>query len=229
MGGKRGRVRRSDDQMFRAIDERLLGDGILPPENEYEVLPLPGESPDDFVGECFPSLLLMRRSLIRTDRKDTVQEKDSLLRPIGQIRFGSGYSRIALEFLEDIREARLFLVSVRNRKTHPHSGSRRMVRVLSEDHDLDPIERNEVEGAEDILFLREAGILGIFLLHERNEPMPVWFLEFIRENFFPRRMKLKRHEIFIITNKEERGFFISPSRRPCKIIISCWLRLDKKK
>jgi hypothetical protein len=99
--------------MSRLIDERLLGDRIVPPEDEYNSFSSIREFCDRSIGEALPSHLLVTRRLSLTDREDSVQEEDSLLRPVSEISLCSLDSDIRLQFFEYIAQARLCLGSVR--------------------------------------------------------------------------------------------------------------------
>ena len=57
---ERTRMRRSENQVFRTVDEGFLRDRIGSPEDEYDSFPSLRYCSDSSIGEVFPSFSLVR-------------------------------------------------------------------------------------------------------------------------------------------------------------------------
>ena len=116
-----------------------------------------------------------------------------MLSPVTQISLSSLDAGIGLEFFEYILQARLCPAPIWNRETHPHRGSRRMIGILSEDHDFDLVKWRHVKRTEYIRSLREADGSRIFATDEFGEFLPVCFVEFRGECHLPRWVDADGH------------------------------------
>jgi len=94
--------------MPTCIDERLLGDGIVPPEDKYDSFSFLREYFDSSVRKVFPSYLLVARRFSLSDSEDSIEKQNSLLCPVSEVCLGASNPQVRLEFFEDILQARLW-------------------------------------------------------------------------------------------------------------------------
>ena len=148
MRRQRGRVGGFQDQMAALIEARLAL-GIGPPQQEHDRLVLLRHHPHDRIGEELPALALMRCRPAHLDRQHAVEQQHPLPRPMFQKAVpGPRNAQVALHLLIDVDQ----------RRRRPHAGLHRkaqamrlplaMIGVLPQYHDLDRIQRGEVERAE---------------------------------------------------------------------------------
>nr|GEU28320.1 hypothetical protein [Tanacetum cinerariifolium] len=193
IGRKRRRMGRRDDQVFVGIDQRALGHRITAPQDEHQPAPLRGQPGDGAVGKGFPTVIGMRAGLARAHGQHAVEQEHALPGPVRQIGVAALDAEVAVQFLEDVLQARLRPIAVRDRETKPHGRARRVVRVLAEDDHLDVVERGQVEGLENILAGRAAWSCRVLLLDEGSQRWPVRLLELILQLRFPRRLDTDGH------------------------------------
>lgn len=117
------RMRRSQDEMLRAVDEGFFRDRIGSPEDEYDPFPSLRYGAYRSIGEVFPSFSLVRCWFSLAYGQHSIQEEDTLLRPVGEIGMSSFYTEIRVKFFEYISEAWLHLASVWHREGESHSRS----------------------------------------------------------------------------------------------------------
>src|SRR5690606_26729199 len=134
------------------------------PEQEDDAAALVVHCADDGIGESLPLPALVRRSTRLFHRQHAVPEENTLPRPMLQEAMnGRRDAEIALQILVDVDV----------RRGDPHTGldggaedmglAKAMMRVLPKDHDLDLVERGQVEGPEIVPSLGE-DTLSRFLL-----------------------------------------------------------------
>ena len=58
-GGERRGMHRLQDEVLGRVDQGLLGDGVVAPKDEDEVLALFRQGADGGVGELFPTMVRM--------------------------------------------------------------------------------------------------------------------------------------------------------------------------
>lgn len=71
------------------IDESLFLDSSVTPEDEHDSFSFFRKQSNSCISEVLPSHPLMARWLSFTDGEDGIQEEDSLLRPVSEIRTSS--------------------------------------------------------------------------------------------------------------------------------------------
>lgn len=77
-----------------------------------------------------------------------------------------------------------------------------VIRILSEDHDPDLVERGQIEGIQDIWSFRIDDMAGFFLLHQEFLDMrEIRLGELISQDCFPRRIYLEISSIDQNTEK----------------------------
>ncbi len=197
MGGERRGVGRRDDAMARAVDERAFFLRVTAPENEDEMFAPGGERMDDGVGERFPAFALMRTGAVRFDGQRRVQEKDALIRPGKEIGDGLRVAAaVACAFLRDVDERGRGADARRDVEAKPLRLPRFVVGILSDDDDLDLVERRAVERREDFPGGRINGPAPIGILDERRQVREIGLLEFSGENVFPSLFDFHFHGVY---------------------------------
>lgn len=81
----------------------------------------------------------------------------------------------------------------RNVEAEPLGLSRLVVGVLSDDDDLDPVERRAVEGFEDLAGRRIDGAVAVGRLDETGQAGEIGFFELGLQDRFPRCFDLHFH------------------------------------
>ena len=118
------------DMMFARIDEGLLLYRGVAPQDEHDPLSLLRQRTDSRISEVLPSLLLVTRRLSLPYREDSVQEENSLFRPISEISLCPLNSDIGFQLLENISQTRLSPRSVWYRKCESHGSTNWLLSYL---------------------------------------------------------------------------------------------------
>lgn len=209
--GKRGRVGGLENEVFMSVDKRAFALRIAAPEHEDEVLPPGVERLDSGIGQFFPTFVLMAPGAMRFHGQGGVEEKNTLLRPrtevaahhaVGQPLRSETVGRkqpggcLAVDFFVDIYERWRHLNSFRHAETQPHSLTRFMVRVLTDDDHAHAVERATVEGVEDEVGRRKNLFVGIFRADKRGEHFEIWLVKFRLQNLLPGVVDAYVHGVF---------------------------------
>lgn len=141
--------------MLPAVDKVFLATSVAAPEHEDDIFPLLGNSPDDRVGEDFPTAIAMRCRAVGDHCQDGVQEKDALFGPMLEIARGIILldSKVAFDLLINI------LQRWRGTDVGWHGKAEAMrlaiavIGILSEDDDFHLGKGRQPEGFENILRL----------------------------------------------------------------------------
>ncbi len=117
---------------------------------------------DNVVGERAPAQFGVRVRGMLAHGERSVEEQDALLcQGVRVSRGGNGAAQIGFEFLIDVAQARRQLGLRRwdrERQSHGLVGS--VIRVLTQDDNLDLVGRRVGEGIEDVVLCRVDGLLG---------------------------------------------------------------------
>ena len=102
--GRQGRrMSRSQDAMFRAVNQTALTPCITAPEDEHQMFTPLTQDTDDSIGKFFPALSLMRTCLMFANRQCSVEQKHSLLSPACEIACrGNRCPDVVVYLLKDI-------------------------------------------------------------------------------------------------------------------------------
>ena len=137
-------------QMFTAIDKRGFLASVTAPKHEYEVLFGVRQTRDNAVGEALPAMVLVRASLMCANCERGVEKQHALVGPAFKIaarRHRRAY--VGRYLFENIDERRRHGYAVVDRKTQSMCLIYIVIRVLTQYHNLNLVERTAVEGVED--------------------------------------------------------------------------------
>ena len=180
------RMHRLQDEVLGRVDQDLLGDGVVAPEDENEVLASLRESADSGVGELFPAMARVRGGLSGAHRQRGVEQQHPFPRPLLEVaRTRHGHAEVVVQFLEDVLQARRERHAVGHRERETMGLSRSVVGVLSQDDDLHPVERREVEGIENQWTGWINGILSLLTDEERLQVGKIRRLELRSQHLVP--------------------------------------------
>ena len=85
VGRQRRRVGRGEHQVFASVNESSLLLCIRSPQDKDQVLPFFCQYADGRIGECLPSVALVRASLMRPYGQRGVEHEHALFGPAGQV------------------------------------------------------------------------------------------------------------------------------------------------
>lgn len=150
---------------------------------------------DHGVGELGPADLGVTHGFVGADGERGVEEKDALLGPVRKITMpGNGHTDVLVQLLEDIDEGWGWRNGFLDGEAETVGLAGTMVRVLSQQNDLDLIERGRIESVED----EAAG--GIdrpaahpFVFEQGGDLAEIGFVEFLTEDLFPAFFDLYVH------------------------------------
>ena len=168
-----------------------VGDGALllcvaAPEHIDDSLLAFGDGAHHGVGEGLPSAAGMRGRFVFADRQHGVQQQHSLLGPPVEVtRGGDRRPGIVGDLLEDVLQRGREGDAVGHREAESVGLPGSVVGVLSDDDDLQPLERTLVEGAEYVAAPGIDAAGGILLAHEVRQCGEIGLLELGSEHLFP--------------------------------------------
>ena len=149
-GRQRRRVHRLQNQVLERVNQGLLGDGVVAPKDEDEVLSSFRKGADSRVCELFPAVARVRGGLAGTHRQRGVEEQHPFPRPFLKIaRPRHRHAEVGIQLLEDILQTGRKRHAIRYGERKPVRLTRTMIWVLTQNHDLHFVERREVEGVEN--------------------------------------------------------------------------------
>ena len=191
-GGEGRRVHRLQDQVFERVDQGLLGDGVVAPKDEDEVLALLRQGADGGVGELFPAVARVRGGLSGAHCQRGIEEQHPFPSPFLEIaRARHGHAEVVVQLLEDILQAGRERHTVGHREREAVGLSRAVVRVLTQDDHLHLVERREVEGVEDQGTRGIYGILPLLADEKRLEVGEIRCLELRPQHLVPTRINIR--------------------------------------
>ena len=182
MRRQRARVRRTEDQMLRAVDAGAFRLGVAAPENEGDRLLPRVQRLDDAVRERLPPLPLVRVRLPAAHGQHRVEEQHALLRPRSQVAVvRNRRADVVPQFFENILQRRRCRHPRLHREAEAVRLPRPVIRVLPEDDDLHCLVRRRMQRIENIVRSRVDRLRPVFLLEKFPEPQIVRQLELIAD------------------------------------------------
>ena len=170
-------VCRTQNAMFRCVNELCLALRITAPQDEHHMLPFGTDQTNDGIGELFPTTLLMAGCHVGSHGQGGVQEQDTLFCPSRQIaRLGNRFAKVCLNLLEDVAERRGKRHTIIHRKAQTMCLLGLMIGVLSYQHHLHLRQRTKIERVENEFARRIASALGIFSLDKLNQLLKIRIL-----------------------------------------------------
>ena len=141
-----------------------------------------------------------------------VEEADSLIRPRFEIAVGGNFEVfdgwIGGDFFENVLQTRRNSLGTRNGKTESVRGTRRVVRILTEDDDASFLPRTAVEGCENPTRRRKNLFFGCkFGFQKISEFAEVRFLKFFGENLTPAGFEANFWHFFWMKSSNPEIFF----------------------
>ena len=177
---------RRNDAVPAAVYERSLALRVCAPEDENYVLATLGERAHDGIREDLPALVLVASGAMRGYGESGVQEQHALVGPLQQVRHVS-------KLLRDVEERRRRLDVRRDIKRQSLGLPGLVIGVLSENDDLDLVERGAVEGVEYLAGRRIDYAVSVGVLHKCDEIGEVWFFKLRRKYALPRFFDFNFH------------------------------------
>ena len=136
-----------------------------------------------------------------TNGERCIKKQHALLSPTGKIaRCRNFLAQISLYLFKDILERWRELYAVLYRETQSVGLSRLMIRVLTNDNNLNLIKRAQVKGIENQLTWRIAGCSLILLSHSSSELRKVRFIKLVLQILLPRFFYLYVHNCLKISS-----------------------------
>lgn len=151
--------------MAISINQRSLLLRVCPPQDKHDWPRARIDRLKNGVRELLPPSSLVRISFMRPNCQHSIEQQDPLLRPGFQATvIGHGAIEVYIQFLENVLQGRWSRHSVPNRKAEPMGLADVVIRILTQDHDPDFVERRQFKGREDFLPGRidgmESGLVG---------------------------------------------------------------------
>lgn len=175
-----------DDDMTRCVDEQLLLSGGGAPQDEHHRSGFVVDHRDHPIRETFPPATLMRGCSSGSNRERGVEQQDSGGRPLlERAATRHGASKIGVQFLEDVAQGRRVGDTRANREAQTVGLSGTVIRILAENHDLDLGERSQVQGGEDMCWIRVHGTEPTLVGDECLQVLPVRFGQFRSQDRIP--------------------------------------------
>lgn len=175
---QRRRMRSRQYTMPGTVDECGLTLSIRSPQQKNHMFAPFVDLPDHSVGKRFPSPALMRSGLMSPDRQRSVDHQHPLLRPSLQpTRRRHRFAQITLDLPENIDQRRWKRHTVEHRKTKSVILPRFMIRILSDNHRLHPVERARIERVKNQPTRRKHRVPGILRPDERGQLRKIRFIE----------------------------------------------------
>lgn len=187
VGAEGRRMGRFEDEVLRRIDHGGFLLGKSSPEEKDQIFALGVELVDRGVGEFFPAFIAVGGGLVGPDGQDGIEKKHPLVGPVLQIAVaGDRHAQVILDFFVHVAQRRRGYDALLHRKAQAVGLSRTVVRILSDDHHLDVVERGGVKGIENVLAGRVNG-LASFLFGDQKcfQHRKVGLVEFVREGCLP--------------------------------------------
>ena len=171
----RGGVRRSHDFVNVLVDQRSFALSRLAPQHEDDGALTVAEHRDDRVGELAP-FLRVRVGFGLAHRESGVEEKDALSGPCTEVAVGRRREPVPDHRRANVAHRRRRLRKVPwDREAQSGGLARLMVRILSQDDDLDLLVRREAESREDVAGRRVDGTFQPFTVDEPHQLREVRF------------------------------------------------------
>ena len=137
---------------------------------------------------------MARTTALGPDRQHGVQQQHALLGPAVEVpACGNRCSGVVVHLLEDVLQRGWEGDAVADREAESVGLPGTVIGVLSDDDDLQLLERTFVEGPEDIASAGEDAAGGVLLADEVGELGEVGFFEFRSEDLLPVRGDLYIH------------------------------------
>ena len=183
---ERGRVSAAQHEMPGRINQAFLFLGIAPPEQKHYSVSILRDPSDDLVGEHLPAPVLVGGRLAFTNRQRGIEQKHSLIRPMGQVSIlRIGPSKICFQLLEDIYQRRRVSDSLMHGKTQSIGLSCTVIGILAEYDHLDGLERTMVKGRKNLPSRGIAPVAFVFRTHKLRQIREIVLAELGFEPGFP--------------------------------------------
>jgi len=179
--------------MLCFINQSFFLYSIVSPENKYNSLSFLWKDTNSSICKVFPSFSRMTRRKSRTNRKNSIEKKYSLFRPIRKICFCPFYPNICLKFFKNIWETWLWFWTIWYRKRKSHSSTWCMIWILSKDNHFYSIKWSHIESTKDIFPFRKTWCMCIFIFHKTRKLSPIRFFKFRGKYSLPRWMNTNGH------------------------------------
>lgn len=169
--------------------------GVAAPEQVDDPLFAFGDGADDGIGEGLPAAAGVRGGLVGPHGQHGVQQQDPLLGPAVEVPAGGYRSvQVAGDLLEDVLQRGRERDAVRHREAEAVGLALPVVGVLTDDDDLQLVERTLVESPEDVARARKDPSGGVLLPDEIGQFPEIGLVEFGLQNLFPVLRYLDIHD-----------------------------------
>ena len=188
VGRQGGGVRRSEDEVAAAVDERAFFLCVAAPEDEDEVFALFGQAADDGVGKGFPAQCGVGVGLAGADGEDGVEQEDALFRPVLQAAVvrDAETGDVVGKFFVDVLQGGRDVDARTDGKGQSVRLSFAVVGVLAEDDGFDLAKFGGFEGVEDVGGRRIDGLPAFaFGFNGVDDVSEIGLLLFFAEGFCP--------------------------------------------
>jgi len=146
---------------------------------------------DGGIGELFPTLALVARSLMGTHGKGGIEQQHALFRPSGKVaRSRHWASSVVVYFLEYVLKRRGKRHAIVHGETQPVRLPGFMVWVLTYDNHFHLVKRTQVESVENKASRRITPRLGVLRAHERCQILEILLVELTADVLPPRLFNL---------------------------------------
>lgn len=178
IGTQRRWMHTLEHQIMLLVDHIGFAAGITAPEHIHQVLTMLRQRLNSGIGKLLPPQLRMTVGLMGTHRERSIEQQHALLSPTGEIaRCGDRRTKVGLYLFKDILQRGRKLNAVLHRETQSMGLSWLVIGILTDNHHLYLVKRTEVEGIENQLAWRIAGILLILCTNRIGEPDKIVFVE----------------------------------------------------
>ena len=153
MRRERAGMRRANHAMARRLvqlrNPRRFLLRMAAPQDEHRRLFARRHRRDAGVGNRVPPAPRMAARIARLDRQRVVEQQHAALCPRGQVaRRGRRDTAIIRQFPEDVSQRGRMRHAIGDREAQPHRLPRAMVGVLPQNHDLDLVQRGQLQRAQ---------------------------------------------------------------------------------
>lgn len=186
-----------EHKMAAGVNQRRLATGISAPENEHQMVAVGRQGTYGGIGELLPSVALMACSLMRPDGQRGVEQKHALLSPSGEVaRCRDGSACVIVYLAEYVDQRGRRLNAVTNGEAQAVGLAGLMIWVLTNDDNLDTVERAQIEGVENQRSRRIARAAPVFVTHKIGEFLEIWLLKLAADMLPPRFFYFYVHIFF---------------------------------
>lgn len=182
-----------------------------------------GQRLDGCIGERLPSFTLVTAGLSGLYGERGIEEEDTLIGPTSKVAtvrkrgrarrlrkgrtVSSWLAVFVVELLVDVLERWRWLDTLLHAETQAMRLIRTMVRILSEDDDLDFVKRCAIEGLEDLLARRIAYACLVCIPDKLGQDLEIRAVKLRLQHLLPGRFYLYVHFVALFMTAKVRSFY----------------------